>query len=270
MKILDEDGRIFGLINIIDALVILLVLAVAVAGFALVTAEDTTTTTTTTTYATLDLGQQPAYLLSEIDEGDEGSIANMTITDVWVTPQRFNGGNGLSVTPKTDGFHLREQKTGPHVFARVRIEATQTDDQLMVNDEPLTLGRGFELSADEYVVRGTTIATGNNSSISTTQTELTVSATVPAGTASKLSRGDTIKTIDRPVGTVKSVSVSQSSSTNMDSDRRVTVDVSVSTAEYGATRFYGGQVIQTGVSVPIQTDKYRFIGRVETVSANES
>jgi hypothetical protein len=209
-------------------------------------------------------------LLSEIDEGDEGSIANMTITDVWVTPQRFNGGNGLSVTTKTDGFQLREQKTGPHVFARVRIEATQTDDQLMVNDEPLTIGREFELSADEYAVRGTTIATGNNSNISTTQTELTVSAIVPAGTASKLSRGDTIKAIDRPAGTVTSVSVSRPKSTDTDSDRKITVDISASMAEYGAAKFYGGQVIQTGVSVPIQTDEYRFIGRVETVSSNES
>lgn len=262
MEILDEDGRIFGLINIIDALVILLVLAVAVAGFALVTAEDTTTTNTTT-YVTLDLGHQPAYLLSEIDEGDEGSIVNMTITDLWVTPQRFYDATELTVEPTT-------VTDGPHVFARVRIEATKTDDQLMVNDEPLTLGRGFELSADEYAVSGTTIALGSNSNISTTQTELTVSATVPAGTASKLSRGDTIKAIDRSVGTVTSVSVSRPASTSGNDERQVTVGVSVSTAEYGQTRFYGGQVIQAGRSIPIPTSEYRFTGQIESIDTGDS
>ncbi len=36
-SIIDEDGRLFGLINIVDALVLLLVVAVVVAGVALLT-----------------------------------------------------------------------------------------------------------------------------------------------------------------------------------------------------------------------------------------
>lgn len=124
----------------------------------------------------------------------------------------------------------------------------------MINDEPLTVGREFELSADKYAVRGTTILTGNNSNVSTTQTELTVSATVPAGTASKPSRGDMIKATDRPVGSVTSVSVSRPASTSGNDAKQVTANVSVSTAEYGQTRFYGGQVIQ-GWEVYSYTDE---------------
>lgn len=41
MPLIDEDGRLFDVVNIIDALVILFALAGAVAGVALVTGEST-------------------------------------------------------------------------------------------------------------------------------------------------------------------------------------------------------------------------------------
>jgi hypothetical protein len=36
MEVIDEEGRLFGAVNVVDALVVLLVLAVVVAGAALV------------------------------------------------------------------------------------------------------------------------------------------------------------------------------------------------------------------------------------------
>jgi hypothetical protein len=186
-------------------------------------------------------------LLSEIDEGDEGSIANMTITDVWVTPQRFN------------------DNSGTHTFVRVQMEATQTNGELTIEDKPLRTGREFKINSDEFVVLGKTVTTGNSGSIATSQTQLTVTASVSADTALKISPGDTLKTVDQTVGTVKSVSVSGLSSTNPHTDKRVSATISVSAAEVGSAKFYGGQVVRPGESIPIQTGEYGFSGRIKTV-----
>ncbi|MFC7193455.1 DUF4330 family protein [Halosimplex aquaticum] len=88
MAIIDEDGRIFGTINVVDALAVLLVLAVAAAGIALVTGSDPGEEGTR--HVTLDLGSQPEYVLEQLDAGDTASLenepGNMTITDTYFTP----------------------------------------------------------------------------------------------------------------------------------------------------------------------------------------
>jgi hypothetical protein len=260
MDIIDEDGRIFGVINVIDALVILLVLSVGVAGIALVTsggespsssndsASSSFGTETTTTYVTLDLGQLPTYVVSEIDEGDAvpptGGI-NITITDTWVTPR----------------------KNGAQVFARLRVDGPQTDDQLSVQGGPLRLGRSMKLATPEYSTKGTLIARGDSSALSVSQTELTITDSVAGSTAEQITRGDTLTTLNHDVGSVESVSTSEMNGTD---NQRVTLRVSVSTAEYGADRFYGGKVVLPGTTVPIQTDTYRLSGRVDSVGDTDS
>jgi len=57
--IIDDEGRLFGAVNIIDALVVLFVVAVIVAGVALVFGGDPEPEPDIdSTYATLDLGTQ--------------------------------------------------------------------------------------------------------------------------------------------------------------------------------------------------------------------
>ena len=76
MAIIDEEGRLFGTVNIIDALVVLFVIAIAVAGVALVTggSGDTDTdaepVTRTIVFQTTD---QPEYVANAIQEGPVGA-----------------------------------------------------------------------------------------------------------------------------------------------------------------------------------------------------
>lgn len=72
MELLDEEGNLFGVVNVIDALVVLFVLAVIAAGAALVFGDDggDAGPTVESTHVPLDFGQQPTYIASEINAGD--------------------------------------------------------------------------------------------------------------------------------------------------------------------------------------------------------
>ena len=87
MPVIDDEGRLFGTVNIIDALVVLFVLAVAVAGFALLSGG--TPSEPATRYATVDLGTHPDFVADQVSAGDqlaEDADGNLTVTDVYYTP----------------------------------------------------------------------------------------------------------------------------------------------------------------------------------------
>ena len=92
VDIIDDEGRLLGAVNIIDALVVLLVLAVTVAGVALVfgqSDEPAPEPETDTVYATLDLGTQSSTIATVINEGDTYEVTDsnsLTISDLYVTP----------------------------------------------------------------------------------------------------------------------------------------------------------------------------------------
>ncbi|MFC7231557.1 DUF4330 family protein [Saliphagus sp. GCM10025308] len=69
MELIDDEGKLFGRVNVVDALVVLILLAVVVAGIAVVgvlsgDAEPETR------YATIDLGPQSEHVAEQISEGD--------------------------------------------------------------------------------------------------------------------------------------------------------------------------------------------------------
>ena len=103
--IIDAEGNLFGKINIIDALVILVVIAVVIAGLAMVgvlseddpNGEDASTETNEssvgdasleTQYATVDAGSHPRFVVDRISDGDTVTQAgrNITVTNVYQTP----------------------------------------------------------------------------------------------------------------------------------------------------------------------------------------
>ena len=103
--IIDAEGNLFGKINVIDALVILVVIAVVIGGLAVVgvlgsddpNGEDTSTETNEsslndsdpeTQYATVDAGSHPRFVVDRISEGDTVTQngRNTTITDIYATP----------------------------------------------------------------------------------------------------------------------------------------------------------------------------------------
>ena len=139
MELIDEDGRLFGVVNVIDALVVLLVLAVAVAGIALLQSSQETpkqpgqsnesTIPTVTQYATIDLGNVPSFVAAHIENGDELTTKNggtVDVTDVYVGP-----GKG----------------TQTRTLLRVKASGPLPDGQtwVTVGKSPLTFGRTLTL-----------------------------------------------------------------------------------------------------------------------------
>lgn len=135
MRVIDDEGFVFGLVNIIDVLVVvLLVLAVAAAGVALVTAsDDAATHTQTVTFRTTP---QPDYVMEAIPRG---------------------------IVPTQDvvlvvGTSIHEQNDSRYVIdITVILRVTLNDNFPMYRGERVYVGRPLSLDLGTTIVDGTII-----------------------------------------------------------------------------------------------------------------
>ena len=160
-SVIDEEGRLFGVINVIDALVVLLVVAVVAAGLALVVPSGGTGETR---YATVDLGAQPEYKADQITAGDRWDIAgsgdDLTITEVFAAP-RSDGDRDVVIRAAINGTTLdpqAETENAPIEFA----------------GEPLRFGHELEIETSQYVVSGTVTDVSTDEQIGTPATRSVV------------------------------------------------------------------------------------------------
>jgi len=239
MPIIDEEGRVFGTINVVDALAVVLVLAVAVAGIVLVTGTGTTGNTETR-QATLDLGSQPENVLVQLDAGDTMGVPNgpeqLRITDTYFLPG----------------------ESGTQVFVQVAATGTETDGEFSYDDTPLRLGRPISFENDEYRVNGTVEHVGGNLTRSTADTLVT--AVVNESTAQAIETGDAYLADGDPIATVESVAVY---GTNESDRKRVYVGLSTQTVTLGGQQLLGtDRPLRLGTQLPFRTDSYEFTGEV--------
>ncbi|MEF8783819.1 MAG: DUF4330 domain-containing protein [Haloarculaceae archaeon] len=246
MEVIDDEGRLFGTVNVVDALAVLLVLAVLVAGVALVfggSDEPTETTDTDTTHVTLDLGTQPAYILTELNEGDTyspTSNAQLTVTDVHLTPQ--------------DG--------ATNVTLRAELEGSTTDDGIAYDDAPPRLGRTLSIVTNRYEVEGQIRAVGGGADLARTDPTVVLRATLGAQAARTLAPGDEIRVAGRTVATIDDRAVYATT----DPDQRVVYLETTLAAhrQQGQPRF-GGQPIRSGQPITLPGDGYTVTGTIERV-----
>ncbi|WP_436935217.1 DUF4330 domain-containing protein [Halovenus marina] len=143
MPVIDDKGRLFGKINIIDALAILFVLAVIVAGVALVTGGDNSTSKTSTQTVVFDIGQQPQYIIDAIEEGSVEKEAIVAVKNKTVIPAK-----------RTDiPLNCTDQ-----VRLTVALTVSETADGLpMFKGERLYIGRQVRLDLWTTIVNGTVV-----------------------------------------------------------------------------------------------------------------
>lgn len=162
--VIDDEGKLFGVINVIDALAILLVVAVLVAGFALVgplQAEQSDTK-----YATIDLGTHPDYIAEQITEGD-----------------RYDPGTGTDSLTVTNVFMAPAGEGERRVVIRAEINGTSIDPEVETSalrfaGEPLRFGRMLTIETPEYVVEGTVTDIGETEPVGVPGTQtITVEVT---------------------------------------------------------------------------------------------
>ena len=161
MSLIDDKGRLFGTVNIIDALAILLVLAVAAAGTAFVLGADDQPTTPdqaapdnrqTQTTVTFEItGVQP-YVAVAIPEGPIQTDRIAAVENKSVRPTE------VVVTDQNGTFHERQHPRKQTVTLAVTLNTTATENDTLFADEPLEVGRQLTLDFGPVTVKGTVIA----------------------------------------------------------------------------------------------------------------
>lgn len=249
MDIIDEQGRLFGLVNVIDALVVLLVVAVVVAGVALVLQEpQTDEEPPETRYATISFGNQPADVAETIATGDRvqftdsetGNAENaVNITDVYRAP----GPNG-------DAF----------VVARVAMTGRVQDDSFAVGGNPVRIGNAVTVVGDSSAMKGRITALSDSGTrLPTSETPVVIQQTVPTAVASSIHEGDTYRVGTVTGATVESVNVSP---TGNPDKRRLLLGVQLRTLSTEAGPQFAGQPVRVGQSLTLTPGDTTLNGRI--------
>lgn len=254
MPVIDEKGRLFGRVNVIDALVVLVVVAVGVAGVALVmglgeegpTSQPINDTgpDPSTRYATVSLGAHPSWVASGIEAGQsvsvDGSDQQLSVTDVYLTGS--NGSDGVGV-----------------------VVSVSYPDGFTANDRPLRAGESVTLATDDLRTDGQILATGRNqSSLPAETSSVVLTATVEEATADAVRPGDRLRVGGRTVATVERVASAPVSN----GTRRLTLGASLSTLALGDERRFAGRPLRVGAKLPFRTDGIDgFTGQVTAVDS---
>ncbi|KAB7514641.1 DUF4330 family protein [Halosegnis rubeus] len=243
MELLDEHGRVFGIVNIIDLLVVLFVLAVAVAGIALVVGSDESgepSEQQVTRTVTVELGTHPPDGAALIESG--------TVT--------FAGQNhtltGVYRTPTDDGIRI---------VAAVRVDGIVEDDVFTTEGAELRYGTVRRLTTPAYTVEATVINIGQTEGIVTTSVTATLTANVSTAVADAVGTGDEYQLAGQTVVTVQDVTRGQT----MGDRERLTIEMQFVARDTVAGPMYGGEPIRIGRQLTVATDEYEFVGEVDSV-----
>ncbi|ELZ23703.1 hypothetical protein C475_15568 [Halosimplex carlsbadense 2-9-1] len=240
MPIIDEEGRLFGTVNVVDALVVLLVLAVGVAGVALVAGGASSDETR---YATVDLGTQPEYVVEQLSTGDTSNLTNspgnLTISDI----------------------HVSSNESNVNALVRVAVAGQVTEGTFTYGGEPLRLGRTLEFDTDAYAVNGSIQDVGNTATLPTQERSVIVTGTAPTGVAAGIDTGSEITVGGRSVGSVDAVATYDA-----EADDRRSVYTVVTLRTYGEENRFGGTPIQAGRDVTLPLAGAQFSGTVDRFS----
>ncbi|WP_137288730.1 DUF4330 family protein [Natronorubrum halophilum] len=262
MPLIDDDGNLFGVVNVIDALAVVLLVAVLVAGVAFVGVLGTDGEPETR-YATVDLGPQPDYVVDRIAAGDTTTVdgsGHATVTDVYVTPPPGDGENG----------------TQPRVTVRVAVNGELVDDArdgsvFEFAGTRLRSGSTLEFETEEYVTDGeVTSLDHDRDSLQIAETAVLLDATVSGTTAGEIEPGDAVRIGSHTVATVTDLQLYP----NGTDERRALVGVELVTLERATTPTFGGTSVSIDSELELHPADYDLTGDVvrrgATVEAGET
>lgn len=256
MELIDGQGRLFGLINVIDALVIVVVISVIIATIPFVTPSGESREPASR-YVTLDLGTQPPYLAELLEEGEEmttsGGSDSFRITDVYVSPANATDGS-VSVTIR--GVAEGSVPTGD---SREKRPFRYAGDTLLIGDR-------VSLSTAEYEITGTVVGMENaRETLETRSQSVVVRSTVPTYTANAIQSGDTYRVAGQVVATVRSVDVYPADSRG---EKRVTLGVELVTLQRDGRSYFGDKPVRLNDTIPFVTESYRLSVTIVAKGAN--
>lgn len=250
MELIDEEGNLFGIVNVIDALVVLVLVAVLVAGVALVTGGSDPAETDAasegpelaTQHVTLVVGEQPAYIAGAIEAGDttlSSGPESLTVTDVRVTPR--NGGTYVA---------LRANVTGP-----------MQNETVSYGGAPPRLGRSLTLATDTYEIQGQIRAVGDRPELERESATVRVRTDLAESELDAIATPTPITIAGHRVGTIED--------TDWENET-ATVEATITTHVLTDTAYFGGRSVETGATVTLPTATETISGTVESVEAADT
>lgn len=235
MEVIDERGRLFGRVNVIDALVVLVVLAVVAAGVALVssTGQDESTggsdPAPVTRYATLSLGTHPTWFASQVQAGDELAVQKSE-----------------PVLNVTDVHLLATDSDAVEVIVQAGYKETKPGE-----NGKLRAGKSFQVSTNTYRTNAKTFVVGSDrSELRTATTPVVATANVTEATAAAVEPGDSFSVNGQELATVESVD----SFPRTNGRRHVRLGLNLRTIEMAGSQQFTNRPLRVGTKVPIRTD----------------
>lgn len=156
MKFIDNEGNLFGAVNVIDALFVLFVVAVIASGLAFLVgsggqAEQPVDSGPETRQATVTMevvGVQP-YVANAITVGE------VNASDVVAVENKSVAATNVIVQDKGGELHRREHPEKRTVTLRVSLNSTVKGDDLVYQEKPVEVGRAFTLDLGDTTAKGT-------------------------------------------------------------------------------------------------------------------
>lgn len=252
MKVIDETGRLFGRVNVYDALAVLAVLAAVGAGVAYADPLGGDGGDPATRYVTLDLGDQPPSTAARIAAGDrsvdEGSV---TVTDAYVGPAR-DGATSVVIRARVNGT--------------VEAGGGRSAGVFQYADAPLHRGDNLTVETAAYEATGRVLAVdAGDPTLETGRLPVLVETTLSPATAAHVDRGDEYRIDGRAVATVtESVVLAPGNRTN----RTAFLGLSLRTVRHSGNAYYGDTQVLVDRPVTVRTDRYALSGTVTRVGTD--
>lgn len=254
MGLVDEKGRLFGVVNVIDLAVVVVVLATLIAGAAFVLTDDPEP-------------PEERYLTVVLDERPGGSAPTLD-SDTVTRPdgQVQLGRTGGRIT---DTYVAPAGDSGFLTVARIRVTLPAaaanrtTDRRLVTDDETYLVGQEVGLSAGEADYTGYVHAvsqSGANLSVRTVET--TVITDLPTPVADRIQPGDTQRVAGSEIARV--TAVDRRSTTDDRTRVEAIVELRVFVTDSGP--LYGTQHVRPGADVTVASNGYEFTGTVTEVT----
>ena len=240
MDVLDEKGRLFGRVNVVDAFVVIFTLAVVIAGAALVYGDGLGNEPTETMHLTL-VSETPSATTLETGEIDleSGTIA----------------GTHRGTTVAITDVH---RTAGPRVYLRTALDGTRTDDGFRFEDGPVRRGDTAVVANDRTRATTRIVERDVDPTFSTTTTTVTLWATVRRPVAEAVGAGDEVSVGPTTVATVTDADATARNETHSD----LRVSLALETRLVDGTAHYAGRPVRLGRTIGIETDDYEFAGEV--------
>lgn len=266
--LIDEQGRLFGAVNVIDALVVCFVVVIVVGGIWFVAVSESEGTDngdrdgpgpeTDVRYATLDVGTVSPQVAAQIEPGDTVQTAhhaNLTITDIYRAPA---GGTDVGRAPAGEDRR---------VFVRVELVGLAVDrngeKRFEYAEEPLRIERELMLETDRYVTTGEIQSVGTSGdALDRTTVQTVLDVTLSATDLDSISIGDQYVVGGEPIGTIESVEAYKTGDPDV---RRALIGVEYVTVDQNADvrPVFGTTTIREGATLPFETEQYEFGGTVQ-------